>query len=568
MSSYTGFTLHRILRRLKRDIKLWRSWSINYLNRHVFGSWHKLGRSKWLVASWGFLVAVSIWGLLAQINSLNTIATRDMPQRGGIYREALLGQVKSVNPLFADNAATEDVNSLVFSGLTKINGNREVTADLAEKWDISADKKTYVFRLKKDLKWQDGIRLTANDIAFTIALVQNPDTRSPLAANWNGVRYEVVDDATIKFVLPSSYGNFLYNTNLGILPRHKLEGTKASSLRSSEFNQRPIGSGPYKLDFLEVDSTVIDLVANQDYYIHEPYIPKVRIDLYQSNEEIISALISKKVDAASAISPSDVATVEKIQNLTNHRVNLPAYVGAFFNFKSPILADIKVRQALAYAADRKSIVENELGSGATIAFYPIPAGFIGFNPKAERYETDLNKAKALISSSGTQKANLRLVTLSSPIYEKVANSLATSWRALGLNVEIIAADSAQLQQNFIRSRNYDVLLYGQNVGLDSDVYSFWHSSQATDPGLNVSSYKNAEVDQLLESGRLAKDSAYKAGRYSAFVEKWANDVPAVILYSPYYNYAQSDFLKGFDAKKVAEPSNRFYNIYDWYFAKQ
>jgi len=568
MSSYTGFTLHRILRRLRRDIKLWRSWTINYLNRHVFGSWHKLGRSKWLVASWGFLVAVSLWGLLAQIGALNSIANQDLPQRGGIYREALLGQVKSVNPLFADNAATEDVNSLVFSGLTKINGDREIVADLAEKWDVSADKKSYVFHLRKDLKWQDGIKLTAKDVAFTVGLVQNPDTRSPLAANWNGVKYEVVDDATIKFILPSSYGNFLFNTSLGILPKHKLETVKASSLRSNEFNQKPVGSGPYKLDFLEVDSTVIDLSANQDYYIHEPYIPKIRIDLYQSNQEIISALISKKVDAASAISPLDVATVEKIQNITNHRINLPAYVGAFFNFKSPVLSDLKVRQALAYAADRKSIVENELGGGATIAYYPIPAGFVGFNPKAERYETDQKKAKELIAASGVSKANLRIVTLNNPIYEKVASNLANSWRALGLNVEVIAADSVQLQQNYIRSRNYDVLLYGQNVGLDSDVYSFWHSSQAVDPGLNVSVFKNSEVDQLLEAGRLAKDQSYKASRYSAFVEKWANDAPAVILYSPYYNYAQSDFVKGFDAKKVAEPSNRFYNIYDWYFAKQ
>lgn len=568
MSSYTRFTLNRLARRWRRDIKLWRAWTTNYLNRHIFGSWHKLGKTRWLLASWLFIALISLWGLIAQINSLNLLAKQDSPQAGGVYREAILGQVKSINPLFADNSATEDINSLVFSGLTKINGNREVVADLAENWEVSNDKKTYTFNLRKGAKWQDGVSLTANDVAFTIGLVQNPDTRSPLASNWNGVKYEVIDSDTIKFSLPSSYGNFLTNTTLGILPKHKLETIKPSNLRSNEFNQRPVGSGPYKLELLEVDSSVINLKSNSYYYIHEPYIPTLRIELFQSNEEMVGALVRKQVDAVAGVLPQDVATVDKIQGVRDYRLGLPAYVGAFFNLKSSVMSDSKIRQALAYSIDRKAIIDKDLGEEAAVSYYPIPAGFIGFNPGAQKYETDLEKAKQLITQTGVGKANIRIVTLKNPVYEKVANSLAEYWRALGLNPEIISADSVQLQQNFIRSRNYDILLYGQSLGLDSDVYSFWHSSQISDPGLNVSSYKNAEVDQLLEAGRLAKDINYKSSRYSAFVEKWANDLPAIILYSPYFNYAQSDLIRGFEAKKIAEPSNRFYNIYDWYFINQ
>lgn len=565
MSSYQGFTFHRLVRRWRRDFKVLRSWSINYLNRHVFGSWQKLGKARWLVASWVFIIIISLWGLLSQISYLNNIASIQKPTEGGTYREALLGQVKSVNPLFADNSATEDINSLVFSGLTKVNGNREIVADLAKKWDVSADKKSYTFILQDNLKWQDGTSLTAQDIAFTISLVQNPDTRSPLASNWNGVKYDVIDDKTIKFTLPASYGNFLTNTTLGILPKHILEKVKPSNIRSNEFNQKPIGSGPYKLELLEIDSTVINLKASENYYVHKPYIDNIRAELFQSSSDMIDALVKKQVDAVSGVLPQDVQTVEKIQGINDFRVSLPAYVGAFFNLKSPVFSDIKVRQAFAYALDRDAIVKNNLYGEAAIAYYPIPAGFVGFNPNAKKYEYNESTAKELIQQSGVGKANLRIVTLDNPAYKKVAESLADSWKKLGLNVEVITADSVQLQQNYIRSRNYDVLLYGQNIGLDSDVYSFWHSSQITDPGLNVSSYKNSEVDQLLESGRLAKDVSYKASRYSAFVEKWANDLPAIILYSPYYNYAQSDLVVGFSAKKIAEPSNRFYNVYDWYF---
>ena len=534
------------------------------MNRHIFGSWHKLGQARWLVASWVFIVMISLWGVLANMSGTNTAIGIQKPNRGGVYKEAIIGQVKSVNPIFADNSATEDINSLVFSGLTKVNGSREIVADLAKKWEISADKKVYTFTLKDNLKWQDGVKLTANDIAFTVGLVQNPDTRSPFSASWNGVKSEVVDDSTIRFSLPSSYGNFLTITTLGILPKHRLEKVKPSNIRSDEFNQKPVGSGPYRLDLLEVDSSVINLQASEYYYIHEPYITTVRINLFQSTTEGIDALVRKQVDAVAVVLPDEVSTVEKVQDINDYRIGLPAYVGAFFNLKSPVFADIKSRQAFAYAVDRQAIVDNDLKGEGMVSFYPIPAGFVGFNQNAQKLIYDEQKAKDLISQANLGKVNLRIVTLDNPVYIKVASTLAEAWKKLGVNVEVITADSVQLQQNYIRSRNYDVLLYGQNIGLDSDVYSFWHSSQANDPGLNVSSYKNSEVDQLLESGRLAKDVNYKASRYSAFVEKWANDVPAIILYSPYYNYAQSDRIKGFEANKIAEPSNRFYNIYDWY----
>ena len=281
MSSYTGFTFHRKFRGLSRKSKLWRAWTINYLNRHVFGSWQKLGNFRWTLLAWIFIVLVSFWGIIWQLQGSGLSSQIKKPIRGGLYREAILGQAKSINPLFPESSASADVSSLVFSGLTKLNGRREIMPDLAERWDISADRKVYTFFLRPNLFWQDGAKLTAQDIAFTIDRVKNPDTRSTFASNWSGVDYTVVDERTITFILPSSYGNFLSNTTLGILPKHKLEAVKPSNMRSSEFNQKPVGSGPYKLSLLEVHSTVIDLVANERYYIPEPHIPKIRIELFQ-----------------------------------------------------------------------------------------------------------------------------------------------------------------------------------------------------------------------------------------------------------------------------------------------
>ncbi|GDX62823.1 peptide-binding protein [Candidatus Saccharibacteria bacterium] len=565
MSSYTEFTFKRKLRSWKRKFKLWRTWLYNYLNRHLFGSWQKLGNVRWTFAAWIFIILVSFWGLTSQIITLNQITSQEKPKRGGIYKEALVGQVKSLNPLFPENNATESVVSLVFSGLTKVNGNREIVSDLAEKWEVSEDRKNYTFYLRKNATWHDGVKVTSNDIAFTVDRVQNPDTRSPYSANWNGVKYQIIDETTIRFSLPSSYGNFLYNTTLGILPKHRLDSVASSNLRSYEFNQRPIGTGPYKIDLLEVDSSAINLKAYEKYYIQEPYISDVIFALFQDSKEAIDSLIRKQVDAVSQVPPEDVSTVEKIQGINDYRIGLPAYVGAFFNTKNSPMNNLDFRKALALSTDREGIVKDQLYSEGSVAYYPIPAGFVGFNPSAEKYQLNFDKAKEYYANSKVSNGtNLRLVTLDSAQYKLVANKLAEQWRKLGVNVEVITADISNLQQNYIRSRNYDILLYGQNIGIDSDVYSFWHSSQINDPGLNISNYKNADADKFLEAGRLAKDQAFKASRYSSFVDIWSKDVPAVIIYSPYYNYAQSDRIKGFDAKKIAEPSNRFYNIYNWY----
>lgn len=566
MGSYTRFTLNRRLRRYRRNLRTRRAWLGNYLNRHFFGAWQKLGKMRRTFASWIFIILISGWGLVAQIQSMDALR-QNQPQKGGVYKEAIQGEVKGVNPLFPENAATEDVISLVYSGLTKINGKRDIVADLAERWDVSEDRKVYTFYLRDNLRWQDGVKLTTGDIAFTISLLQNPDTRSPFSSNWNGVKYEILNDQQIKFVLPSSYGNFLTNTTIGILPRHRLGGVQASNLRSHEFNQRPIGSGPYKLELLEVDGSLIELIANNHYYVHEPFISKFNFVLFNDQQGTIDALVRRQVDAVSQAQPGEVATIEKIKGVSVHRVALPAYVGVFFNMRSPSLASPELRTAMAYAVDRSSIVNNDLSGEASMAYYPIPAGFIGFNPTATRYDFDLSKAQSMMAKVTGDKPRIRLVTLNNSIYDKVAQSLAENWRQLGIEVEVVAVGSIELQQNHIRSRNYDVLLYGQNVGLGSDVYSFWHSSQVNDPGLNISAYKNIDADRLLESGRLAKDQNYKATRYAGFIDIWAKDIPAVILYSPYYNYAQSNIVRGFDAVKIAEPSNRFYNVYDWYINK-
>ena len=567
MSSYFRFQLNRKSRRFKNRFGVWRRWFLNYTDRHIFGGWEKFGQSRWVFIALLLIFVVSMFGYLQQFQSQTSRFTKAVPNYGGAYSEALSGQVKGANPLYPDNSATIDVTAVVFSGLTRVNSNRKIEPDLASSWEVSPDKKAYTFRLRSDLKWHDGRKLDANDVAFTISRIQNPDTRSPLASNWNGVSYEVLDDLTIKFTLPNSYSPFLYNTTVGIIPKHILEKVKPSLTRTFEFNQKPIGSGPYKLSEIKEKSDEINLVAYSDYHFKKPYIESLKFIQYESEDDYLDGYQKKQISGFAINNPETEKKASKIDQLKINHLSLPAYGALFFNMDSPAVKDINFRQALSHATDKSSIVRNQLDSQATVINYPILAGYSGFDSTAPKYNYDESKSKAILSGLDQEtlkNTRIRLATLRNSVYEDVAQSIKEMWSKVGVQVDIASVDLDELQQYYIRTRNYDVLLYGQDIGYDSDIYAYWHSSQTKDPGLNISQYVNADADKLLESGRLAKDSDYKNGKYAAFLQTWAKDIPAIILYSPYYNYAQSIEVKGFSANKIVEPSNRFYNIQDWY----
>jgi peptide/nickel transport system substrate-binding protein len=142
-----------------------------------------------------------------------------VPISGGVYSEAAVGNVKMLNPILPDNTTSDDINRLIFSGLTQFNAQRQVVSDLATSWSVSPNGRTYTFHLRKGVTWQDGVPFTADDVLFTLAAIQNPDTRSPLAPSWQGVKATAPDQSTVVFALPGPLASFIDSTTVGILPR-------------------------------------------------------------------------------------------------------------------------------------------------------------------------------------------------------------------------------------------------------------------------------------------------------------------------------------------------------------
>ena len=167
-----------------------------------------------------------------------------------------------------------------------------------------------------------------------------------------------------------------------------------------------------------------------------------------------------------------------------------------------------------------------------------------------------------------QKETIRLAfslsTSDVPELKSVAERLKADWEKIGVSVELKVFESGDLNQNVIRPRKYDAILFGEIVGRDSDLFAFWHSSQRNDPGLNIAMYTNSVADKLLEDMRRATDPEKRRTAYEKFSVEIAKDIPAVFLYAPEFVYILPEKIKGSAIGTITVPAERFLNIHEWY----
>ena len=244
-----------------------------------------------------------------------------------------------------------------------------------------------------------------------------------------------------------------------------------------------------------------------------------------------------------------------------------------------------MRQALALAANKEEILKEVLvGYGVKISS-PIPPGTFGALEEAG-LETgyDPERARSILEKAGwkrneesgiyekiekktvTKEFVFSLATSNSPDLIRTADILRKNWEELGAKVEVKVFEISDLNQNVIRPRKYDALLFGEVVGRDPDPFAFWHSSQRNDPGLNIALYTNRTADKLLEDARALFSPDERRGKYKEFQKEILTDQPAVFLYSPYYIYLTPAKLKGFDTAHIVLPAERFANVYRWHFS--
>lgn len=513
-----------------------------------------------------------------------------VPEQGGIYSEALIGEPQFINPiLLGINDADRDIAALVYSGLMKYDEQGNVVPDLAERYEVSEGGMEYTFFLRNDAEWHSGENVTADDVLFTFSAILNPDYGSPQRASLQGVKAEKIDDKAIKLILPRPYSQFLERTTIGIIPKHVWENINPKNINLAEANVMPIGSGPYRFSKFTKDKygsiVSLSLAAHSRFYGGAPFISAVDFLFYRTTDEALKAYQRKDVMGIGGMPPRQKSDLER-RSMHIYELNMPKYFAVFFNqTRNKALADKNVRMALTRATDRAAIVREVFGDNATSIYSPVLPWLVGYNSEVTKYEYAVETAQALLEDAGWKDKNndgvrektigsdkeatpleITLVTSDLPDLIRTGEMLKTQWEQVGARVTLETYTIDELKQQVIKQRRYEALLFGEALSQLPDPYLFWHSSQKRDPGLNLALYDNKGIDALLEKIRESLNENERVESLKNFQKVLTDDIPAIFLYSPRYLYAVNNSVKNISATHISTPARRFTGIEAWYIA--
>ncbi len=508
--------------------------------------------------------------------SRTTIVIQDV---GGIYTEGVVGKPHFINPLLAQyNQVDQDLGALIFSGLTRLDGNGNLEPDLASRWQISDDGLTYEFKLQRNIRWHDGERFTADDVLFTIGLIQDPEFPGIPYLNqlWQTVAAEKIDDYTVRFTLPEPFPAFAEFTTIGILPEHLLHKMQPRDLLNHPFNLQPVGTGPFILE--EVNTQFARLAVNPLYREEKPRLAGLELRFYPNHQSVINAYKAGKIQGVSNVSPHSLPLVQNTESLDLYSTRLSGYDIIYLNLQAPDVApffqEIAVRQALLYGLNRQAIIDHALHGQGIIAKGPILPWSWAYNPEQPTITFDPIRANDLLNESGWVDQNgdgirdkdgrplaFSLLSSDDPTKIRLAETIRDQWQQIGVSatVEVVGAGlNTRLVEHNFQAVLAEVLLAG-----DPDPYPFWHQTQI-EGGQNYAGWDNIEASKLLESARTISDKGLRNDYYFGFQRIFAEEVPSLVLFHPIYMYGVNRDIFDVQLTPMTNPSDRFKTVANWY----
>ncbi|MAZ30416.1 hypothetical protein CL655_04020 [bacterium] len=531
----------------------------------------------------GALLAIFVIGGLLWLWQYNATHQAIVPTAGGTLQEGIVGAPRFVNPVLAITRADQDMSSLLYRGLYTIDRSGELVPDLAESVTVSEDGRTYNVRLKEDQYWHDGVAITAEDVVYTIGLVQDPELKSPVRGNWNDVTIEPIDTFELNIVLEEPYVPFSENLTLGILPRHLWQGLSADEFPFSQYNTEPVGSGPYQIaNIVRSDAGLIEQYQLERFDRYEPIpnIAAVTVHFFADEAAARAALERGDITHTAALGNQSVASLSDAYQV--YRKPLPRVFALYPNQnRSAVMRDSAARKALSQAIDREALIAEVLAGFGQATESPLPAGF---GPETSTGTSSAEQAVTTLLSGGwvqteaggwekeideeTVPLAITITTANTELFDATAQFISEAWGALGVEVSVALYEQADLVQAVIRPRDYQLLLFGTEVGRALDYYPFWHSSQREDPGLNIALYTSITTDDYLEDYRVTEDAAARTELLVQFVAELTSETPAIFLFNPEFSYVTRSDTPLTIPDRLNRPSERFATIYDWHIESE
>ena len=497
------------------------------------------------------IILISSWGCSGESEKppeANNVhrTTASTPTYGDIIVEGSIGDASNLISILSTDSTSHSISGLVFNGLVKYDKDLNIVGDLAESWDISDDGLIVTFHLRKEVRWHDGHPFTADDVLYTYRITVDPKTPTAYAGDFLKVtKAEVIDPYTFRVTYDKPFAPALSSWGSAILPKHLLEGT---DITQSPLSRHPVGTGPYR--FKEwVTGQKIVLVSNPDYFEGRPSIDGYIMRIIPDMATMFLELRAQGIDQMNLTPLQYTRQTETNlfrKNFNKYRYLSFGYTYLGYNLENPLFRDRRVRHAISHAIDKEEIINGVLLGLGRIATGPFKPGTWAYNPNVKQYPHNPAKARELLAEAGWrdtdgdglldkdgQPFSFEIITnQGNDVRAKCAEIIQRRLANIGIQVKIRVIEWAAFINEFINKKRFDATILGWTITLDPDLYDVWHSSKTKPGELNFISYKNDEVDLLLETGRSTFDTNERKRCYGRIQEILAEDQPYTFLYVP------------------------------------
>lgn len=440
-----------------------------------------------------------------------------------------------LNPVVAADSASSNITQWLFNGLLKYDKDGNIITDLAKSYHLK-DKTTLILKLRKDVKWHDGVSFSADDVIFTYEKIQDPKVFTPLKSNFTEVKsVKKLDNYTIEVKYKRAYFKALVIWMINIVPKHILE--KQKDIMTSSFNKKPIGTGPYKLEEFKNGSD-ITLYANENYFEGKPKIEKIRYKFLPDPNTSFLMLKQKLLDVGS-LTPLQIDRQIDDTFKENYKiVESPSFSYTYlgFNLRNEKFKNPKIRQALSLGVDRKQMVDILFFGHGKVCNGPFLPGGFAFNENVPQIKQDIKKAKQLLKEAGFDENNpfsFELITnTGNETRINAAQILQYQLSKIGVEVKIRVIEWQAFLNTIVHPRKFEAVMLGWSLALMPDAYPLWHSDSDKLGGFNLVAYHNKKVDKLIEKGSETVDMDELSKIYKEIFKLIANDNPYLFLYIP------------------------------------
>ncbi len=512
-------------------------------------------RRRAMKRKWKALLAVTLI-LVLFVTGCSGSKTSESNSDAKVTKDSLVvgrtGSLTSLDPQMVGDAGSEAIVGNIFDTLVRQNNEGEIVPNVATEWDVDASGMTYTFKIKKGIKYHNGLEMTAHDVKFTLDRAAEAPMAAELVECVSGV--EVIDDYTVKIYMAYSYGPFI--VLLGA-PQLAIVNEKIVEEYGEGLGRNPVGSGPYKfVEWVAGDRLVLE--AFEDYHRGVAPIKNLTIKLVNDTSTGFIALENNELDAFIGLSPVDRENAKKNASLTYYETQALRSSYLSFNTEKEPFNDPLVRQAVAHALDYNAILDiSTNGSGALASNHISPMAF-GYTDEVQQYERDVEKAKALLAQAGHPNGFSTKIMVSSSSGAKEAQVLQAGLNDIGVTAEIEQYERGTFLDMGIQGE-FDILTGGWGylaADADQGLYAVYHSSQID--SINMARYNNPKLDAYLEIGRKSPDPAERLEAYKKATHLLHDESPTIPFFWQTSNIVANKDLKGVEALPLG-----FYYFHDF-----